>query len=400
MRKLVWLILLAPLLFVSAQAQKVEKEAEKEFPATNPKAKLPDKQPEKGPGGSDYAHKKVEVIERGEGGKKYWLYTPAEPALEKAPVVAFIHGFGALTPDGYIEWLHHICKRGNIVVYPQYQEHRLEPPANFAPNSAHAINDAIAYLKEDAKRVQPQTDKFAITGHSAGGVTTANLAADWETLKIPTPRAAMPVQPGRAFSYESKVQANNGLIPHSDFSLIPEDCLLLSVYGDSDLTVGAYCARKYFVDAKKVKPENKNLVEFRSCDYAAAPLIAGHYTPAAPEGSADVWDWYGYWKLFDGLTDAAFHGRNREYALGDTPQQRHMGKYSDGRPVCELLVFKGDAKIDPEVEYQPVFDRSGKRLQKREEKKEEKKEEASPGREKPPETPGRKEEEKKNEEEF
>lgn len=400
MRKLACLLLLVPVLFVSVQAQKVEKEVEKEFPASNPKATLPDKQPEKGPGGSEYVHKKVEVIERGEGGKKYWLYTPAEPAPEHAPVVAFIHGYGAFTPEGYAEWLHHICKRGSIVIYPQYQEHRLEPPANYAPNSAHAINDAIEYLKEDKKRVQPLTDKFAITGHSAGGATTANLAADWEALKIPRPRAAMPVQPGRAFSYESKVQANNGLIPHSDYSQIPEDCLLLSVYGDSDLTVGAYCARKYFADASKVKPENKNLVEFRSCDYCATPLIAGHYTPAAPEGTADAWDWYGYWKLFDGLTDAAFHGKHREYALGDTPQQRFMGKYSDGRPVCELLVYKGDAKIDPDAEYLPVFDRSGKRVRKTEEKKDDAKERRETPRETPRRKEDNKEEKKKDEEEF
>lgn len=397
MRKLIWviaLLLAAPAFFAPALAQKAE--AEQVFPDKNPKATLPDKQPEKGPGSSDYAHKKVEVVERGEKGKKYWLYTPAEPAPEKAPVVAFIHGYGALTPDGYIEWLHHLCRRGNIVVYPQYQEHRLEPTVNYAPNSAHAINDAIAWLEEDKKRVQPQKDKFAIAGHSAGGVTTANLAADWETLKLPKPRAAMPVQPGRAFSYESKAQAA-GLIPHSDFSNIPEDCLLLPVFGDSDTTVGSYCAKKYFMDATKVKKENKNLVEFVSCDYCRTPLIAGHFTPAAPEGTADAWDWYGYWKLLDGLTDAAFYGKNREHALGDTPQQRFMGKYSDGRPVCELKVWLGDAKLDPDKEYSPVFDRSGKRLKAAEPKKEESNEKREPKGD----TPGRKEDkDEKKEEEF
>jgi hypothetical protein len=47
---------------------------------------------------------------------------------------------------------------------------------------------------------------------------------------------------------------------------------------------------------------------------------------------------YGLWKLFDGLSDAAFFGKNREYALGNTPQQRFMGKWSDGVPVKELVV--------------------------------------------------------------
>ena len=49
-------------------------------------------------------------------------------------------------------------------------------------------------------------------------------------------------------------------------------------------------------------------------------------------------DFYGTWKLFDGLCDAAFYGKNREYALGNTPQQRFMGVWSDGVPVKELKV--------------------------------------------------------------
>jgi hypothetical protein len=49
-------------------------------------------------------------------------------------------------------------------------------------------------------------------------------------------------------------------------------------------------------------------------------------------------DYYGTWKLFDALCDAAFTGKNREYALGNTPQQRFMGLWSDGTPVKELIV--------------------------------------------------------------
>ena len=49
-------------------------------------------------------------------------------------------------------------------------------------------------------------------------------------------------------------------------------------------------------------------------------------------------DYYGTWKLFAALTDAAFNGKNREYALGNTPQQRFMGVWSDGVPVRELKV--------------------------------------------------------------
>jgi hypothetical protein len=103
----------------------------------------------------------------------------------------------------------------------------------------------------------------------------------------------------------------------------------------------------------------------------------------------DHWDWYGYWKLLDGLTDAAFHGKNRQYALGDTPEQTSMGAYSDGRPFEKLKVTKGDAAVDPDIEYEPAFDRRGKRVKKTEPEKKE----AEPKKDAPGKTPGRKQEE-------
>ena len=49
-------------------------------------------------------------------------------------------------------------------------------------------------------------------------------------------------------------------------------------------------------------------------------------------------DYFSTWKLFDGLIDYAFYGINREYCLGNTPEQRYMGSWSDGTPVKELKV--------------------------------------------------------------
>jgi hypothetical protein len=366
-------------------------ESEKEFPETNPKAAAPDTRPEKGPGSAEYAHAKVEVYEALEAGEHYWLYTPTEPKPEKAPVIVFLHGFGALNPEGYDAWLEHMCRRGNIVIYPQWQAHNFEAPANYNTNAAASILDAFKYLEADEDRVQPIKEKFAIAGHSAGGVNSANMAADWETLKLPKPVAVMPIQPGRAFSCDCKAQ-KNGLIPLSKFEQIPEEALLLSIFSDSDSTVGSWCAKTFFKEATKVKAENKNLVEFISSDYGKTPVVAHHNTPAAPtaaEQMIDVWDWHGYWKLLDGLTDAAFHGKNRQYALGDTPEQKFMGKYSDGRPFETLRVWKGDAEVDPDLEYKPVFDRNGKRTAKPEPKERP----AEPKKEAPKEEPGKKEEE-------
>lgn len=386
------LILPALALNTAAQDKKTES---KDWPESNPKAEMPDKQPEKGPGGSEYKHEEFEVHEALEQGERYWLYTPAKPVPKTAPVVLFVHGYNALKPEGYEGWLQHLVKRGNIVIYPQYQAHGLDPATNWCPNIATSVLDAFKYLEEDETRVQPDKAKFAIAGHSAGGVTTANLAADFENLKLPKPRVAMPIQPGRAFNYKNSGQKSSMLIPFNDFSKIPEDCLLLSVFSDSDTTVGSWCAKHFFAEATNVKAENKNLVEFVSDDYSGKPAVAGHYTPAAPVDPAlegvDHFDWHGTWKLLDGLCDAAFYGKNREYALGDTPEQKFMGNYSDGRPHEHLRVTTGDKKVDPDaVEYEPVYDRNGKRIAP-EKKPEEKK--AEPEKKTPSKNPGRKEEE-------
>jgi hypothetical protein len=37
--------------------------------------------------------------------------------------------------------------------------------------------------------------------------------------------------------------------------------------------------------------------------------------------------------VFDGLIDAAFYGKSRNYALGHRHEQRFMGLWSDGAPV-------------------------------------------------------------------
>jgi hypothetical protein len=64
----------------------------------------------------------------------------------------------------------------------------------------------------------------------------------------------------------------------------------------------------------------------------------------APERSGDAnrtlsaFHYYSIWKVFDGLIDAAFYGKRRNYALGHRHEQRFMGLWSDGVPVKGLLV--------------------------------------------------------------
>jgi hypothetical protein len=154
-----------------------------------------------------------------------------------------------------------------------------------------------------------------------------------------------------------------------DLKKIEKETLLLSVAGDRDTLVDDYDAKRIFYESSRVSEENKDFVRLVTDERGAPPLVANHRAPTAPDqeydnGEGDLTarpgtgsgsgrpidgdsprtpavnalDYYGLWKLFDALCDAAFYAKNREFALGNTPQQRFMGKWSDGVPVKELLV--------------------------------------------------------------
>jgi acetyl esterase/lipase len=237
-------MLAAMLLAVSLVAALAQDEPQPAPPPTNnPEAKAPEKQPEKGPGSAEYAHAEVEITEGGEGGKHYWLYTPAKPALSKAPVVVFLHGWGGLKPEIYGAWVSHLCRKGNIVIFPQYQADLKQVVTVFSSNAAAGINDALAWLEADKKRTQPERDKVAYAGHSAGALVAANLASEYEKLKLPMPKACMAVQPGVTEGLRALIR--KGKPEWMEFANTPEGCLLLCVYGDSDNITGWWQTRTW-----------------------------------------------------------------------------------------------------------------------------------------------------------
>ena len=54
----------------------------------------------------------------------------------------------------------------------------------------------------------------------------------------------------------------------------------------------------------------------------------------------DAYDYYFCWKQFDALRSAAFDGTDEQYALGDTPEHRFNGVWSDSIRVRELKIQK------------------------------------------------------------
>jgi len=330
----------------------------------------PPPQPLDGPGGSRLAHADLRQWHGGEQGSEYWLFTPAAPVPAQAPLVVFVHGWSVMQPDLYRAWIEHIVRHGAIVLYPRYQDSLKTPAGEFLPNAAEAVRQGIAELQSGRLGVRADLQRLAYVGHSAGGLIASGLAAGYRRLGLPRPRALFAVEPGRSQGPRWRQ------VPLEPLSGIPPGTLLLALCGDEDERVGCDDARRIYSESTQVEGADKNLLLLRSDRHGSPPLLANHAAPSAPrfdpryppsdsgswllqrvqerqrrrqaEGRAstnhnaldtDALDWYGPWKLFDALCDAAFAGRNRAWALGGTRAQLSMGNWSDGTPVRPMQLL-------------------------------------------------------------
>ncbi len=287
----------------------------------------PPNQPINGPGGSDYLYGSVKESRYKWGAYRYWIFEPDLPKPESAPLIVFNHGWSAFNPIAYIEWINHIVKKGNIVVYPRYQLGLSIGYKSFTSNALQAVKDAISEL-ENGDHVRPLLDKFAIIGHSLGGGISAYMAAEALDFGLPIPKVIMPVQPTIPFG------------PKVDLSKISNETLMVVVVGENDSIVGNKSGITIFYNASHIPFSQKDYIIQVSDKYGQPDLIADHIAPICNPNynSIDAMDYYSTWKLFDALTDYAFYGVNRDYCLGNTSQQRYMGLWSDGTPVKELKV--------------------------------------------------------------
>ena len=329
------ILLLAASLFVAQSSEAQIRERIRDI-VPGARRPAPPGQPAEGPGGSDYTHATVAEMSFGEEENQCWIFEPAQPKPASAPVIVFLHGWGAQSPLPYRSWVDHIVRHGNIVIYPRYQVLRTRGP-DFNPNAILAVKSALRALQTPG-HVKPDTNRFAIVGHSAGAVGAANMAAVAAAQGLPKPGALMIVQPGRGPDPDNPDPKFG--IPLEDLSPVPADALALVLVGDADKIAGNAVAKDIFAKLGHIPAKNRDYIIVRSDGHADPPLVADHFSPCAGPGKGvDALDWYGYWKLFDALTDAAFYdGKNRHIALGNTPPQRYMGEWTDERMVFELVV--------------------------------------------------------------
>jgi acetyl esterase/lipase len=120
-------------------------------------------------------------------------------------------------------------KRGNIVIYPVYQGGLTDAADGMTAAATQAIREALKVL---AARHAADPGKFALVGHSLGGVIAANIAASAATQGLPHPSALFVIEPG-----EGRRISRKSIL--GDYTKIPGDVLLLVLAGDRDQIVGS-----------------------------------------------------------------------------------------------------------------------------------------------------------------
>lgn len=287
------------------------------------RAVAPPAQPTKGPGGNQRWHAGVQTTEVGGSPGSVTVFEPQEPTPRSAPVVVFTQGVG---PEAYRGWIDHLVGRGSIVVF-QDQPFKAVDLAERRKGPLAGLRAAVRELQRPG-HVRPRWDHLVLVGHSVGGNMAAQLAADTGKQRLPRPKAVFVVQPRPEEQASSRVLG--GIAPSS---------LVLVLASDRDDRVGVEGPEALWAALGHVPAANKDYVLVRSDEHGAPALVADHLLPLSGGGNPpDALDFYGPWKLLDGLQRCAIARRDCRVALGATTQQRFMGRWSDGVPVTPLQV--------------------------------------------------------------
>jgi dienelactone hydrolase len=298
-----------------------------------------------------YPHAAYSREELGSGARSYWLFEPAQPRAERAPVVVFHHGWLAVNPGVYGAWIEHLTRQGFIVIFPRYHADWTTPPAEYLPNSIAAVRDALDVLQGAPGHTRPDRDRFAIIGHSAGGNLSVLMAAVAAEVGLPQPKAVVSLMPGEVRP-----------VDEPKLEKVPGKTLLVVVAGENDWVVGDSRARQIYAETTAVAPSHKTYILYRSDRQGPVSLVADHLAPtgAAPDidsgegpmrafqmkhAGVDVLDRYGLWRITDITIDAAFAGRTLDEASHGGALFRDLGRWSDGRAVTPPIVGNDLAAI-------------------------------------------------------
>ncbi len=330
------------------------------MPAWAREIPLAPQQPPVGPGGAWVEHRGIRQTEVGVGEDKFFLFEPLRPEPGMTRVIVLLHSAFYGHPYYYLGWIEHLVQRGDIVIFPCYQGTG-DPMSRWLDNVARSLLHAYKVLKSP-HHVAPDPRRLAVFGHGCGATLAANLAVLATPYGLPQPRALLLANPSLGAG-----SANAGL-PLARHDTIPLGTVLAVVVGEDDRKAEWETARDLYYRASSLRSDDKVFITLRTDNRGKPGLMADHQALCSPirrEGERDIdrrryeyvqlhpdrffarilrgadrdaLEYYGYWKIADGLLDAAFgDGKARIAALGEGEYLRSIGQHSDGVPATPLL---------------------------------------------------------------
>lgn len=162
-------------------------------------------------------------------------------------VVIFFHGWEATPPSADAEWLRHLAKEGNTIIYPAYQS-KDSAQEDFLGNASAGIAAAFLSL--------PRSERVVAIGRTTGGALAFDYSAVAQAKSLPVPLAVLAIFPG---CRPPKVE-----IPPPDLSRIPASTLLEVVAGSGDPLPGGQAeAHRLLAAATGVPARSRRLLEPR-----------------------------------------------------------------------------------------------------------------------------------------
>lgn len=252
----------------------------------------------------------------------HW-WRPAKPVEGATPlVVAFLHGFGARTPDPYLTWIEHLARGGATVVYPVYPALEVRSGRTRYDTMWAGFQAGLAAAAgRDARPAH-----LGVVGHSFGGGAAPAIAA----------RAAARGLGSRGLFVACFAPWYD--LDRSAWDALPATTSLLVATYEDDAVCDPAIGAGFLALAKTVPAERKALRVWRSDDHGRPTLKADHLAPITLFGY-DALDTRGSWRCVDALctwtTTAAADAR--EVALGTSASALDLGAWSDGTPVRAAL---------------------------------------------------------------
>jgi pectinesterase len=110
------------------------------------------------------------------------IFSPKPVSKKPLPFVMIIHGGGWRSGDKSMEWptAIHLAKNGYITATVEY---RLSTEAKY-PAAIHDLKEALRWIRRNAKKLNVDANKIAVSGCSAGGELAAFLGTTGNLKKF------------------------------------------------------------------------------------------------------------------------------------------------------------------------------------------------------------------------